>query len=1225
MATSNQPAWFTNLPSSPSKSPEQVKKGQDITKGGIDIQTEQAKAPYAGPQAESSLTSSQQDLVSKAADVSGKEADRFSKAKSVETYVIALPQYAAALRTPKNKEGDSELVMLSAKIQDPSGSVREGDEQRFQNLQSALEQLPKKFQEEFTGSGGVFTEETRTNIRRILSNRVRSYNIAYKAERDRAISRVSATNNRLKAAGLPETFFIDPIKEVVGPHFGEAYVPDVEAYKKTLKPAVDEDRQSSVGLFDKLPPGAQISGEDVKGYRFTPEQTAQADAYKASEAFTPEGWADMITGFASENGIVTPETAKGFRDNALSVGTDIAKVKAEGGMPGPGFDYRDVDTAASKNAGLFEGVAQQFRNLPESAAQVAMGFAGIPRDALLSILTGERVGLYKSMPDLAIELVKQAGGAPTGETTAAVAQMLEERYGGLENIKRSAIKDPVGIASDISMLLSAGGTLATRASGLLSDVGETAVKAGLNTNPISLTERLVTEGVPAAYSAAKNKAPGAMEGVENIPSNLVGFPSGAGGASVREATGSGFAQGVAGKPTPRSKAFTENMRNAAGATEANVDAARKAVDRLKAENYQQYLDNTASLGINPQPLDFTKVQKRIEDIKPANYDDYLKLTDRPTEHLAWERMKRTTDEYAAQAAQNPALLLPVNVDNFKQNLFDIGSKATGAYDSKATDIANKAYGAVRGLIADFDPLYDAAMKTSREGIEAVKELENAFSLAPGRDRRVNVDAATRKLQSIWRNNASTNYGQRVNLGETLAKYDPEGIVKAGGAGQMLSSATPRGMSGTIAAGSMFGGAAINPAALLALPALVPRVVGEAAFGTGRLAGTGARYGKDVLDAVRPITTKFSELNKKYPTAVPTIPLALAQLGARGYDVERLMNEYGIGSPTMPVDAEPSEEIVVTATEGYPARNTAGLATAEEAAAAEAAAAEAAPVLKEGKLIDKRTGREIYLDPESNEYKDALTGEVVPGYQGMYRGGTVQAFRNGGQPKKQTSWYDDLTMAVSRRGNDLVALTADLADKYGLTPANATAWIAQNVAGYSPQQAAQIRKNLGGVSNRAIVNAGAASNEARFRNSGGVGARSADTVTPPVRMSDVAYRVQDIPRAVVSETPKALRAAGNYITSTSPQTMLRDAQRAGSVALNAIKEDPYGMAVDTALYPAFPLAASAGDFAAMRGGARELSPYVRDDAEAANAKRMVDALSVLPIGGGMAGRRLARRR
>jgi len=312
-----------------------------------------------------------------------------------------------------------------------------------------------------------------------------------------------------------------------------------------------------------------------------------------------------------------------------------------------------------------------------------------------------------------------------------------------------------------------------------------------------------------------------------------------------------------------------------------------------------------------------------------------------------------------------------------------------------------------------------------------------------------------------------------------------------------------------------------------------------------------------------------------------------------------------------------------------ALSSGGLGTAIGDGAAADAAAMQEGVAAEEEVPEMGTvtinGREAQLGEDGRMYyvDDSTPADGIP--MGMYRGGTVQAFGNGGQPKKQTSWYDDLTMAVSRRGNDLVALTADLADKYGLTPANATAWVAQNVAGYSPQQAAQIRKNLSGVSNRAIVNAGAASNEARFRNSGGVGARSADKVTPPVRMSDVAYRVQDIPRAVVSETPKALRAAGNYITSTSPQTMLRDAQRAGSVALNAIKEDPYGMAFDTALYPAFPVAASAGDFAAIRGGARELSPYVRDNAEAARTKAMVDALSVLPIGGGMAGRRVTRRR
>jgi hypothetical protein len=945
-----------------------VQKGQAIQKGA-------ATLPFEGPQAATSLTSSQQKLVSEAADVSGKEADRFTKAEPVKLYTIALPQFAAALRTPHNKEGDSDLVMLSAKIQDPIGSVREGDEQRFQNLQAALERLPKRFQEEFTGNGGVFTEGTRTNIRRILTNRLRAYNMGYKRERQQATSRIKVTNNRLKASGLPETFLIDPVKEVVGPHLGDTFAADVKAYTEQQQAAAAPERKT-VGLTEPLPAGAQIEGEDVKGYRFTPEQTAQADAYKQSKNFTAEGWADMITGFAKDIGIVTPDTAGSFRDNALSVGSELAKAKAAGKPLAPGFNYEEVDKAASQNAGLGASVAQGLRNLPESAAQLAMGVMAIPKDAIASVVTGERVGLYKTLPDLAGELIRQAGGAPTGENTAAISKMLEERYGGLDNIQRAAIKDPVGIVGDLSMLLTAGGSTAARVPGVIGKVGEGVAQVGRVIDPLSAITAAVGEGAPAAYRAARERAPAALEGIENAPSNLVGWPSGAGGASVREATGSGFERGMAGEATPRSEAFTRNMRNAAGAAAETVAAARDAVERLKAQNYQQYLRDTRSLGINPQPLDFSKVQQRIEEIKPANYDHYLNMADRPTEHVAWDRMKRTVDAYAAEAAQNPDLLLPVNVDNFKQNLFDIGSKATGAYDSKATGIANQAYGAVRGLIAEADPLYDAAMTTSREGIEAVKELENAFSLAPGKDRRVNVDAATRKLQSVWRNNASTNYSQRANLADLIAQYDPEGRVAAGGAGQMLSSATPRGMSGTITAGTAFGGAAVNPLTLGLLPTLVPRIVGEGAYAAGRLAGTGARYGRTLLDAVEPYTSEIGELYNRYPT----LTLAGAQLGSRDYETERLKNQYGIGTDLMPVGAETPQVTEMPAAQPTPQMPVAAAPEATQPQVIKIGDHELVYDAATDMLVEPATGRRV-KDPE-----DILKPAA------MYRGGLMDLAR-----------------------------------------------------------------------------------------------------------------------------------------------------------------------------------------------------------------------------------------
>lgn len=216
--------------------------------------------------------------------------------------------------------------------------------------------------------------------------------------------------------------------------------------------------------------------------------------------------------------------------------------------------------------------------------------------------------------------------------------------------------------------------------------------------------------------------------------------------------------------------------------------------------------------------------------------------------------------------------------------------------------------------------------------------------------------------------------------------------------------------------------------------------------------------------------------------------------------------------------------------------------------------------------------------------------------------------------KQTSWYDDLLMAVSRRSNDLVGAAADLADRYGLTPANTAAWLAQHVGGYSPKEAARIRRNLQKLgSNRDILNAGAASNEARFRQAGGRGARKEEEVTAPVRLGAVAYKPTAVPQAVVRETPGALRATRDYFATNTPGGVLSDIGNLIQSGYEGVKEDPYGAVVNTLMYasPQTILAATPFDYAAMREVSQSLDPYVKEDKEAAKAQDMVDALSVLP--------------
>jgi hypothetical protein len=214
---------------------------------------------------------------------------------------------------------------------------------------------------------------------------------------------------------------------------------------------------------------------------------------------------------------------------------------------------------------------------------------------------------------------------------------------------------------------------------------------------------------------------------------------------------------------------------------------------------------------------------------------------------------------------------------------------------------------------------------------------------------------------------------------------------------------------------------------------------------------------------------------------------------------------------------------------------------------------------------------------------------------------------------KTSHMTDIAMAASRRGNDLAAMIADLSDRY-IKPADAVAWIAQNIEGRSPEEVARIRQNLQPIdSMRSVVDAGAIENERRFAAAGGLGARTGDDVVAPVRMSAAAYRPEDIMPALASEAPRAFNAVRDYFTNNSMGAIAGDAMSAGRAGYESFRRDPYGSIFENALYatPATALMASPFDYAGMRESSQMLAPYAGDDAEAAKAQRMVDALSVLP--------------
>jgi hypothetical protein len=153
--------------------------------------------------------------------------------------------------------------------------------------------------------------------------------------------------------------------------------------------------------------------------------------------------------------------------------------------------------------------------------------------------------------------------------------------------------------------------------------------------------------------------------------------------------------------------------------------------------------------------------------------------------------------------------------------------------------------------------------------------------------------------------------------------------------------------------------------------------------------------RDVLPALfagrRPAAVEaVGDLMERYK-----VPLryAGAQAGRMASPSEQTPEDYTMTNIENP--------IAVSATQGYPSQNTAGLAAVEEAAAPAAAAAE---VPLEGPTIDPATGRTIELRADGLYYvkgtnelafpdRDPLLDRSNPA--AMYRGGTVQAFRNGG--------------------------------------------------------------------------------------------------------------------------------------------------------------------------------------------------------------------------------------
>lgn len=395
----------------------------------------------------------------------------------------------------------------------------------------------------------------------------------------------------------------------------------------------------------------------------------------------------------------------------------------------------------------------------------------------------------------------------------AVGQFFADRYGGLDALKQTMAKDPVGFLADLSVVLSGGAGLGARAPGIAGQVAKAAGTASRAIDPIN-----------QALKVAKT----AGRGVGEAAAFSTGLSTGVGGGSIKAAAKAGFEGGQA------EAALAKNMRGSVPMEEV-VTEAKSALSSVRNDRGNAYRAGMGDIAKDTTPLDFTPIDQAVQSVNQVKNFKGQNLSPKTT-----AIRKEISDAVGEWKALDPAEFHTAEgLDALKQKLGDIRDGTQ--FGTPERKVADQVYNAVKDQIVKQAPDYAKVMDQYREATTVIKEMEKALSL----NEKASIDTALRKLQSVVRNNANTNYGRRVALVELLKQNGATNILEKL-AGQALSSKEPRGLARALGAANLTAGGGSIAGALAGLvsPGLLipmlgslalqsPRLIGEVALAAGK--------------------------------------------------------------------------------------------------------------------------------------------------------------------------------------------------------------------------------------------------------------------------------------------------------------------------------------------------------------------------------------------------------
>ena len=440
-----------------------------------------------------------------------------------------------------------------------------------------------------------------------------------------------------------------------------------------------------------------------------------------------------------------------------------------------------------------QAIQQGLLNLPASTGRLAVetGRALLsPIDTVTTILDLGAGLLQNALPESVVQFIGE--DAESRELARQVGEYYKNQYGSINAVKEAFAKDPAFILADISTVFGIGAATTPGKVSTALRAAETAV------NPITQAGRI---------SAAPARGAG------RIASEILGLTTGTGSLPIREAFNAAVTGGERAKEFLTQMRRPENVNNLVNAAESSLQ------DMVRRRN-AEYQSSRARISQDDAGLDISPIQQKVSEQARSLLSKEGDVVD--------PNALRALNE-AQDIINNWSDLSPIGLDGLKQRIYTLAP-----LDQPNTyRVIKSLYDEVKDTIVKQAPEYSNMMENYAEASELINEIKRTLSINP----QATVDTQIRKLLSTMRDNVNASFGRRAELVSELESASGRQLT-SGLAGASLSPLTPRGLArifpttgGAIALG---GGGASIPGLLGGLAATSPRLIGEAAYGTGLL-------------------------------------------------------------------------------------------------------------------------------------------------------------------------------------------------------------------------------------------------------------------------------------------------------------------------------------------------------------------------------------------------------